>query len=152
MSDKIRGALFNILGDIKGLTVLDAFAGSGALTFEAISRGAKEALAIESDRPAQETIEKNIRALGIEGRARLVKAPINSWLAQNPSVQFDLVLCDPPYDDLQPKTLQQLVAATRQDGIYVLSWPAGEPPLELQALKLVEHRSYGDAELLFYSR
>jgi 16S rRNA (guanine(966)-N(2))-methyltransferase RsmD len=54
MSDKVRGSLFNTLGDIDGLTILDAFAGSGALAFEAISRGAEHVLAIEIDNRAQD--------------------------------------------------------------------------------------------------
>jgi 16S rRNA (guanine966-N2)-methyltransferase len=52
MSEKVRGALFNALGDIEGLTFLDAFAGSGALSFEAASRGAKSVIAIDKDGPA----------------------------------------------------------------------------------------------------
>jgi 16S rRNA (guanine966-N2)-methyltransferase len=60
MSDKMRGALFNALGDIDGLSVLDAFAGSGALAFEAVSRGAGHAVAIDVDKSAQRAIAENI--------------------------------------------------------------------------------------------
>src|ERR1039458_7477259 len=74
MSDKVRGAIFGVLGDIKGLTVLDAFAGSGALAIEAISRGAKRAVAIEVDKGAHTVITENIKALGIEDRIKAVRA------------------------------------------------------------------------------
>src|SRR4051812_43097697 len=74
MSDKMRGALFNTLGDIGGLTILDAFAGSGALSFEAVSRGARHATAIDSDRSAQQTITENIRSLSLNKHVKLIKA------------------------------------------------------------------------------
>src|SRR3954470_23836038 len=74
MSDKMRGALFNVLGDIEGLTFLDAFAGSGALAFEAASRGAKAVTAIEIDNSAHKTIGQNIKALHISTQVKAVKA------------------------------------------------------------------------------
>ncbi|HKX24038.1 MAG TPA: RsmD family RNA methyltransferase, partial [Candidatus Saccharimonadales bacterium] len=60
MAERVRGAMFNALGDIEGLTVLDAFAGSGALAFEAISRGAKSVVVVERDKRAQRIIAENI--------------------------------------------------------------------------------------------
>src|SRR5438445_6894886 len=80
MSDKMRGALFNALGDLSGLTVLDAFAGSGALAFEAVSRGAQHVVAIDVDKSAQRTIAKNITALGLADRVKLVRASAGAWL------------------------------------------------------------------------
>src|SRR3954464_3149409 len=73
MSEKGRGALFNALGDISGLTVLDAFAGSGALSFEAISRRAASVLAIDSDKNAQRAIAENIASLGLSRQVKLIK-------------------------------------------------------------------------------
>src|SRR5258708_5562120 len=81
MSENIRGALFNALGELGGLNVLDAFAGSGALGFEALSRGAKSAVLVEADRLAQKTIAENIQTLGLETRAKLVKASASAWLS-----------------------------------------------------------------------
>src|SRR5690606_6064291 len=98
MSEKIRGAVFNMLGDISGLTVLDAFAGSGALSFEAISRGAKSAVMIELDKKAVSTIHENIQILGLEDSASVVNRNIKGWSSNNQSLKYDIVICDPPYD------------------------------------------------------
>lgn len=152
MSDKIRGALFNMLGDVKGLTVLDAFAGSGALSLEAVSRGAKHATAIELEKVAYKAVEKNVSSLALEDRIKPIKASCRGWSNRHPDTTFDLVLCDPPYDDLQLPTLQKLVRHVAPEGVYVLSWPGNIRPIELQQLKMVEQKSYGDAQLLFYKR
>src|SRR4051812_19053547 len=108
MSDKVRGAIFGVLGDVKGLTVLDAFAGSGALAFEAISRGAKSAVAIEVDKTAHAVIEKNIQALGIEDRVKAVRAFANAWSTRHQSELFDLIFLDPPYDKIPWRDLKVL--------------------------------------------
>lgn len=150
MSDKARGALFNVLGDIEGLTVLDAFAGSGALSFEAISRGATSAIAIDSDRAAQWVIAKNTHALGLNRQVKLIKASANAWLETNPEVLFDIILCDPPYSDLQPHLLQRLAEHLAQDGVFVLSWPGDKEPVALAGLRLLERKNYGDMMLVFF--
>jgi 16S rRNA (guanine966-N2)-methyltransferase len=152
MSDKARGALFNILGDIEGMTVLDPFAGTGALSFEAVSRGAVHALAIESDRAAQKVIEHNIRTLGVENQVKLVKASSNAWLTTNQDEQFDLVLCDPPHDNLQPNLLTRLAQRVVPGGILVLSLPTSHPVLSFHGFPRLEQRSYGDMQLVFYRR
>lgn len=152
MSDKGRGALFNILGDIGGMHVLDPFAGTGALSFEAVSRGAASALAIESDRPAQNSIEQNIRALGLGQEVKLVKASANAWLTTNYDDQFDLVLCDPPHDDLQPNLLTRLAQRVMSGGLLVLCWPGSEPAPNFAKFEQIEQRSYGDMQLVFYRR
>src|SRR5688500_6254990 len=83
MSDKARGALFNALGDIEGLTVLDAFAGSGALSFEAISRGAVSATAIDIDKAAYEAIQANVESLGLEDKVTVLRKNIGGWSRNN---------------------------------------------------------------------
>lgn len=152
MSDKMRGALFNILGDIDDLTVLDAFAGSGALSFEAISRGATSALALDSDISAQKTIARNITGLGLQKQMKLVKASANAWLGTNEGRMFDVVLCDPPYEDLQPNLIARLAKAVVPGGLLVLSWPGGKELPDLPQLERLEGRGYGDGLLGFYRR
>lgn len=152
MSDKIRGALFNMLGDLSGLTVLDAFAGTGALSFEAISRGAKHALAIESDKAAQDTIAQNIKALGLRNSVKLVRASANGWLQTYTGEQFDIVLLDPPYDDLQSNLVQRLAQQTNGDGLLVVSWPGGNEIPQFDGFEAIKQKQYGDAQLAYYRR
>ncbi len=152
MSDKGRGALFNILGDIEGMHVLDPFAGTGALSFEAVSRGAASSVAIDSDRTAQDVIERNIKNLQLGAEVKLIKASANAWLQTriNHDSQFDLVLCDPPHDDLQHNLLLRLSKAVVPGGLLVLSWPGGQEAPEFPYFAVVEQRSYGDLQLIFY--
>lgn len=152
MSDKARGALFNILGDIGGMRVLDPFAGTGALSFEALSRGAAHALVIESDRPAQKIIEQNIKTLGLERGVKLVKASSNAWLNTNKDAAFDLVLCDPPHDDLQVNLVTRLAQRVAPGGLLVLSWPSSQTVPDFDGFERVEQRSYGDMQLAFFRR
>jgi len=150
MGDRVRGALFNTLGDIQGLTFLDAFAGTGALSFEAISRGAASSLLIEIDKPAQRAIEANIASLGVKQQAKLVKANCSGWSDNNPTQTFDVVIAAPPYDDLQLSTVQKLVRHTASDGLFVLDWPGKMPAPAIPGLEIVEQKQYGDAQLVFY--
>jgi 16S rRNA (guanine966-N2)-methyltransferase len=150
MSDKIRGALFNILGDLDGLTILDAFGGSGALSFEAISRGAVSAVILESDRTAQKTIQHNIHALGVTKYITLISIATGTWLDREKDKTFDVVLCDPPYDQLQPALLKRLTRSVKPGGVFVLSYPASEPTPQFDHMQPIKQQSYGDAYLVFY--
>ncbi len=151
MSEKARGALFNILGDISGFHVLDVFAGSGALSFEALSRGAQQVVAIDSDKNAQAAIAGNTKALGLQSRLTLVRASANAWLQTSSQTDFDLILCDPPYNDLQANLVAQLSERLRAGGLQVLSWPSSAPLPDLP-LTFLQARNYGDAQLAFYRR
>lgn len=153
MSDKVRGALFNALGDLGGLTVLDAFAGSGALSFEAISRGAKQATALDIDKSAITTVVNSAHALGIAEQVKAIRAGAVSWMETQPDATFDIVLLDPPYDDLQPNTLVKLAERATDGGVVVLSLPpTADIGLSLTAYRLLSSKSYGDATLTFYRR
>lgn len=151
MSDKIRGALFNSLGDIEGLSVLDAFAGSGALGFEAVSRGALSATLIENDKSAQRAIADNIAELGIAGQVKCVNAAAGSWL-NTTDESFDIVLLDPPYDHLQPPLLSELAGRTKPGGVLVQSLPPAAEVAPGADFKLLLRKHYGDAELVFFRR
>ncbi len=151
MSDKMRGALFNTLGDIGGLEVLDAFAGSGALAFEAVSRGAAGATVLDSDRQAQQTIATNISNLGLQNRIGLIKASANAWLTTS-GQDFDIVLCDPPYNNPQIPLLIKLAGRTRPGGMAVFSLPPDLKPDPGDNYELLAAKSYGDSQLAFYRR
>jgi 16S rRNA (guanine966-N2)-methyltransferase len=152
MSDKARGGLFGVLGDIKGLTVLDAFAGSGALAIEAVSRGAKSAVAIEVDKGAHRIITENIAALGISERIKAIRAFANAWSTRHQAELFDLVLLDPPYDNIPYRDLKVLPRHLAENGTLVLSWPGKAEPLKFPGLQIVQIKPYGDAQLVFYQK
>ncbi|HEU5004644.1 MAG TPA: 16S rRNA (guanine(966)-N(2))-methyltransferase RsmD [Candidatus Saccharimonadales bacterium] len=151
MSDKIRGALFNVLGDIEGLTFLDAFAGSGAIAFEAISRGAEHVVAIDNDKNAQVAMIDNVKDLNI-GNMHVVRAGASAWSENNLDKQFDIVLLDPPYDNLQVNLLEKLADRhVKPGGLAVLSFAGKIEPPDL-GLEIAANKNYGDSQLIFYRR
>lgn len=150
MSDRIRGALFNALGDLSGLTVLDGFGGSGALSFEAISRGADSVLICEKEPRVATTIAKNIAALGLEGQIKLFTGNVYSWMNHHPD-QFDVVLVDPPYQDFAGQKLPKLLSAVKSGGIMAVSHPSDASLPELDAKQLKAKR-YANAALAFYRK
>jgi 16S rRNA (guanine966-N2)-methyltransferase len=154
MSEKVRGAVFNALGDIVGLTVLDAFAGTGALSFEAISRGAKLATAVDLDKKAVDAMHLSASELGITNKIKLVKNNIRSWSNQNPQARFDLLLLDPPYDDLQITILfEKLIGQhLKKDGVVVLSYPGHDSAPKFKGTEIINIKKYGDAQLVFYRK
>ena len=151
MGDKIRGAMFNILGDIDGLTVADLYAGSGAISFEAISRGAASAVAIEADKVAYATIVKNIDDLKLDEQVTTHKMYVHSWTNRTNDL-FDIVIADPPYDDLIFKTLDKLHEVVKPGGILVYSLPPNTRLLLPKTLEKLSEKSYGDATLAIYRK
>ena len=152
MSEKIRGALFNILGDIEGLTLLDAYAGSGAIAIEAISRGAKFAYAIDNDVTAYTTLGENKDFLEIGDELKITKANTISWSKNNPNLHFDIVVCDPPYDRVNTSHISQLATHVTSKGIFVLSLPPDIKPKHNKDFKFIAQKQYGDATLVFYRK
>ncbi|HUD10113.1 MAG TPA: RsmD family RNA methyltransferase [Candidatus Saccharimonadales bacterium] len=152
MSDRVRGGLFNSLGDINGLTVLDAFAGSGALSFEALSRGAQSAIAIDIDKKAHDTIKKNASSLGLNHQIKITRANASGWSDNNPDQTFDIVIAAPPYDDLQFQLVEKLARHVGPDGLLVLDWPGAQAVPAFENFYEVAQRRYGDAQLIFYKR
>ncbi len=153
MAERVRGALFNSLSDISGKRVLDAFGGSGALSFEAISRGAASAVVIERDKRAQKIIAENISMLGLQDKVKLIRAGASAWSDTNPDEQFDLLLCDPPYHDLQLSTVSKLISLVKPNGLMVLSYPGRESAPTVNGVVVVDKsKSYGDAALAYYRK
>lgn len=150
MSERMRGALFNILGEVEGKTVLDPFAGSGAVGLEALSRGAKHVTFLERDKRAQAAVAKNIIALEVGGSAKLVKANCRMWSENNADATFDLIIADPPYHDVQLSTINLLTRHLKPNGLMVLSYPGRGSAPTVNGVVVVDNRYYGDAALAFY--
>ncbi|MGN9838986.1 16S rRNA (guanine(966)-N(2))-methyltransferase RsmD [Nonomuraea sp. H19] len=140
-SDRAREGIFLTLDSLYGLhgaRVMDLYAGSGAIGLEALSRGAAEAMLVESDPKAVRTIKANIQSLGLEG-ALLVADKVERVLAKPPEAPFDIVFADPPYavpDSEVTRTLEllrdngwladeALVAFERESRGKALMWPEG---------------------------
>ena len=100
-SDRVRESIFNMLfslGATDGATVIDLFAGSGALGIEALSRGASHCTFVEQDRRAVECIRENLDVLGFTDRSTVIQADVVTWIERN-TERVDLILADPPYAD-----------------------------------------------------
>jgi 16S rRNA (guanine966-N2)-methyltransferase len=153
MSERIRNALFNSIGDeIKDADVLDAFAGTGAIGLEAISRGAHHATFIEKDRIAQRILAKNVTTLDAEEQVSIIRTTVANWLETSQSEQYDIIFADPPYHDPQFSTASKLFGLLKPGGLMVLSHPGrGEAPTKTGVV-VVDNRSYGNAFLTFYRR
>lgn len=150
MGERIRGSLFNMLGDLSGLAVLDAFAGSGALGLEALSRGAASATFVERDKVAQNIISENITTLGVEEVSKLIRTSVAAWGDTTKHEQFDIIFADPPYHALQLSTVARLTKYLKPNGLMVLSYPGRESVPTVNGVVVVDNRSYGDAALAFY--
>ncbi|HYF97213.1 MAG TPA: RsmD family RNA methyltransferase [Patescibacteria group bacterium] len=152
MSEKARGGLFATLGDIAELTVLDAFAGSGAISFEAISRGAKHVISIDIDSSAVNIIKNNVKELRVTDKVKAIKANASGWSDNNPDKRFDIIVCDPPFDQIKITLLQKLSQHLNDEGVFVVNIPGSLEPFDLKALKIVKNKKYGDAQLVFYKK
>lgn len=152
MSDRIKGAIFNSLGSIEGLSVLDAFAGSGSLAYESVSRGASVVVAVESDKRAVKIMKENVEKLKIQNQCKVVHANVSSWSSNNKEQVFDIVIADPPYDVPRPELLQKLTRHTKDDGLFILSWPAKTDLPELKDLTLEDIRQYSGAQVVYYRK
>ena len=149
-SDRVRENVFNILGPIDGASVLDLYAGSGAMGIEALSRGAARAVFVEADRDAVRAIERNLDKLRL--KATVLERDALGMLATE-RTKYDLVFVDPPYDmysDLEPKLARYLPAVLADDGVLVLETGARiEPELPLEERTT---RKYGQARVTVYGR
>ena len=130
--DRVRETLFNWLGqDLPGWHCLDLFAGSGALGFEAASRGAARVVMVERERAALETLQANRDVLNAS-QVDIQRADCQIWLASN-AEQFDLIFLDPPFDsDLAERVLPELIGRVKSGGfVYVEQGNFIAPPAGL---------------------
>jgi 16S rRNA (guanine966-N2)-methyltransferase len=157
--DRVREALFSALQpDLPGATVLDLYAGSGALAIEALSRGAGRAVLVESDGRAAGVVVRNLGDLGLEGVADLHRTTAQRFCAAPTGGPFDLVLCDPPYATPLAE-VHALLGALHEAGalarevVVVIERDKRDPDLATSPpgfLAPGRRRSYGDTVLLVH--
>jgi 16S rRNA (guanine966-N2)-methyltransferase len=149
--DRVREAAFNLIGPVEGASVLDLFAGSGAMGLEALSRGAGRVVFVESDRAAVRAIEQNLDRLRLSGTVLHQEAARALQAELRAGRRYDLVLVDPPYEmypDLQPALARTLPRVLADDGLLVVETEARvEPELPLE---LRTSRRYGRARLTLF--
>ncbi|MBO0768524.1 MAG: 16S rRNA (guanine(966)-N(2))-methyltransferase RsmD [Solirubrobacterales bacterium] len=144
-ADRVKEALFSMLGDLEGVRVLDLFAGSGALGIEALSRGAEAATFVDSAGAAISAVRENLERLGAD--ATVVRKPALAYLdaANHLQSQYDLVFLDPPYataGELGSRLSAALTPILASEA-RIVSESDRRHPLELEA-PLVQERRYGD--------
>lgn len=159
-SDRARQAVFNVLEHaawaepLDGMRVMDLFAGSGALGFEAISRGAAFALFVETDEEARGAIRENADAYGVMGRSRVHRRSAID-LGSRPGSDgeaFDLAFLDPPYrKGLGEQTLARLLEGgwLKPGALVVFERGSDEPEIDTPGYQRLDARNYGAARVLF---
>ncbi len=157
MGDRPRLGLMNSLmarGAITGANVLDAFAGTGALGLEVLSRGAARCDFIERYSLGCKVIRDNITTLGVDDRARVIHTDARIWGEEyNGAPKYDLILADPPYDNPQFSTVFLLSKALKQNGLMVLSYPGRVcEPKPNDGVVVVDDLCYGEATLALYRK
>ena len=162
-SDRARQAVFNILEHaawspgVRDLRIIDLFAGSGALGFEALSRGAAFCLFVETDEQARGAIRQNVDAMGLFGRTRVHRRDATD-LGTRPGADgpaFDLAFLDPPYGKgLAEKALASLLAGGwLADGALVVIEETAKAVVALpDGLERLDQRQYGETQVVFARR
>ena len=175
VSDKVKGAIFNILSSLDGAFVLDLFAGSGSVGLEAISRGANHAVFVDASPQALALLQKNIRQCGFEKQATIVRGrvpqiigrlaqmpplpcpPCHAGMAWSPSRGeglFNFIFVDPPYDkNLVHPTLSALLANKLIDAetLVIIEHSPREMP-HCEGLTVADQRKYGQTLITFMKR
>jgi len=149
--DRLREALFNVLAPrIEGNVFLDAYAGTGAVGIEALSRGARRAIFVEKNRGAVEVIRENLAALGLENRAEVFTSKVGPVLER---VRADILFLDPPYDS--PKEYELAMAAIeKSESPLAIVQHSSSAALPEAFGRLHRYRvlRQGDNSLSFYER
>jgi 16S rRNA (guanine966-N2)-methyltransferase len=146
-SDRVREALFAILGDVRDARLLDLFCGTGALGIEALSRGAASATLVDTHTAL---VRRNVAELGVGDRCEVVRSDVRAFLRRSRR-KFDLVFCDPPYRlaDRLEGDLDLLIPKVLAPGGRLIVEGAALRPLRL-SLPVITERRYGDTVVIVH--
>jgi 16S rRNA (guanine966-N2)-methyltransferase len=153
-SDKVRGAVMNLLGQFfDGGAVLDLYAGTGALALEALSRGCARAVCVEADGAAAEVVRRNAETCGFEDRVEVRRGRVEDVVPRLPGGAFALAFVDPPYGEGPAGALALLDRVLVPGGRAVAEHDARHPPPDrVGALALADRRAYGGTGISIYVR
>jgi len=158
-TDRVKEALFNILGSVEGKSFLDLFAGCGNVGLEALSRGVRSSAFVEIDLRLITTIRENLRLLGFEGRAEVIAADAEKGMRRlrKRGERFDILFADPPYEEgflTQIMTCLEGAEILTKNGIIILQHSLREPLKQsvTKALAVTDQRQYGDTLLSFLKK
>lgn len=152
-TDRVKESIFNIIQqEVPGAEVLDMFAGSGALSFEALSRGAAHAVLIDADPRSVSLIKRNIAALRFEDRCEVKECSAVSY-AQTCGRKFDIIFLDPPYNTGLAQAALEAVSGfglLSQTGIAVLESDNTDFRYECDGLRIMKQKRYGRTYITIY--
>ncbi len=159
-SDRVREALFAVLGDVVDARVLDLYAGSGALAIEALSRGAASAVCVDDDRHALGVLRENAKSLGLEGRMHILPRRVQDCGALlEKSGPFHLVFADPPYAHVTSGALLAALSPIVQrptlfteDALFVIEHASRDELQAIAGLDVDETRRWGDTAVTMLRR
>lgn len=158
-ADRIKEALFNILGPVAGKSFIDLFAGCGNIGLEALSRGVSRSVFVEKDLRLIKVIRENLGFLGFEGRAEVIAADVETGVRRlrKRAERFDILFADPPYEEGFLTEIESWLEGAElltENGIIILQHSLREPlkqPLN-QPLVVTDQRRYGDTLLSFLEK
>lgn len=149
VTDKVRAAIFSTLASkVEGASLLDLYAGSGALGFEAISRGGSSLVLVDNGKQAQTAILENINKLGLAKQAELRVQPVESFLS-SVDKHFDLIFFDPPYDSFDSALAEKAINLLKSDGILVVSCSNRK---SFESDFIIKQKTYGDSKISYLTR
>lgn len=154
-TDRVKESVFNLIQDyVANSKVLDLFGGSGALAFEALSRGAESAVIVDADAESINVISKNAASLKFDRGVRILHITYQNFFKTN-NEQFDLIFLDPPYNKgyIEP-VLESIVKDCRlsENGIILLESDGTDMHSDVEGLKILKQKKYGRSYITVYQR
>lgn len=154
-TDRVKESVFNIIqGFVPDARVLDMFCGSGALSFEALSRGASEAVCLDIDSRSIDIIRKNAAALKFEDKCEIINISCFDYISRNKR-GFDIIFLDPPYNKGMIEPVLEMIVkndALSDDGIIVLESDSTDFHGEAEGLTIYRQRRYGRTYITVYKK
>ena len=151
MGSREKLALFNMLRPfLNGATVLDAYAGSGALGIEAASCGATKLTFVEANSQVAQVLKSNLQTVQLQSISTVYRQTVEKFIATSPKERFDIIIADPPYDHFVLAEIQALSTLLKPGGILALSFPARLQSPELTQLSLLSLHHYAASGIALY--
>ncbi len=156
MTDKVKTALFSMINfKIINSTVLDLYAGTGALGIECLSRGAKKTVFIDRSKYAAECINNNLEKTGLKSLGRVIKCSVIRFIKEYDNIEnvpqkYDIIFFTPPYNNFKEKTLEKVTVLMKNDTLLITEHPSTRKiNLNENKLEIIDTRNYGITGLTF---